>query len=216
MICVQTLSDRIGACSAQFFFPAPLHGTACCARAALPPDPGRSPPHLHPLQPRRHRLLPHSRPLRPHHRAHLLLGRRSGPARLLACLHALSCALLPSKRRSHWHGPGVGAGTRQSSCRSRRRPVPRPRPCSAARAGPIYCSPITARILRHDMRIRPDRLRVLDLDCPAVIGGVRGQGVGACMLGSGPRPLISDCASTTVTVSAACAMAPRRAGAQQH
>lgn len=39
-------------------------------------------------------------------------------------------------------------------------------------AGPIYCSPITARILRHDFRIRPDRLRVLDLDSPAAIGGV--------------------------------------------
>ncbi|KAL4444185.1 hypothetical protein ABPG75_011922 [Micractinium tetrahymenae] len=39
-------------------------------------------------------------------------------------------------------------------------------------AGPIYCSPITARILRHDFNIRPNRLRILELDRPVMIGGV--------------------------------------------
>ncbi len=87
----------------------PLRGAACCARAALSPDPGHSSPHLHPLQPRRHRLLSHPRPFRPHHRAHVLLGRRSGPARLLTSLRALPRALLPSTRRSSRRGSGVGA-----------------------------------------------------------------------------------------------------------
>lgn len=39
-------------------------------------------------------------------------------------------------------------------------------------AGPIYCSPITARLLRCDMGIRPDLIRILPLDLPTTICGV--------------------------------------------
>jgi DNA cross-link repair 1A protein len=39
-------------------------------------------------------------------------------------------------------------------------------------AGPIYCSPVTARVLRHDFGLRPDCLRVLELDETATIAGV--------------------------------------------
>ncbi len=47
-------------------------------------------------------------------------------------------------------------------------------PCIALQAGPIYCSPVTARVLRHDFNLRPDCLRVLALDEPVTIAGVSG------------------------------------------
>lgn len=39
-------------------------------------------------------------------------------------------------------------------------------------AGPIYCSPVTARVLRHDFGLRPDCLRVLAVDETVTIAGV--------------------------------------------
>lgn len=39
-------------------------------------------------------------------------------------------------------------------------------------AGPIYCSPVTARVLRHDFGLRPDCLRVLEADETVTIAGV--------------------------------------------
>lgn len=53
---------------------------------------------------------------------------------------------------------------------------------SCLRAGPIYCSPITARVLRHDFGLRPDCLRVLELDETVTIAGV------SCPLWGGCRP----------------------------
>lgn len=44
-------------------------------------------------------------------------------------------------------------------------------PCSLP-AGPIYCSPVTARVLRHDFGLRPDCLRVLEADETVTIAGV--------------------------------------------
>ena len=48
--------------------------------------------------------------------------------------------------------------------------LPSPRCCKAA--GPLICSPITARVLRHDLNLRQDCLRILEPDCPVLICGV--------------------------------------------
>lgn len=83
--------------------------------------------------------------------------------------------------------------------------LPPPLPPSR-RAGPIYCSHITARILLHDRRVRPDCLHILPLDQPSIICGV--SAARSCCCCRCCRHL-AHLAAAAVSRAAVCVLAPR-------